>query len=137
MSMAAFATVRPIADQLDIGPMNTACDYCKALHWIDEWIGSMWAEQPCFESCCKQGDVVLPLFRPPPQYLQTLLQSQKHFACAFWDQLCLYNAALAFTSINCTATDCGATLAGINCFQIHGKLYHLTGPIKAPSGAAP
>jgi hypothetical protein len=42
--MAAIATVRPIADLLDIGPMNTACDCCDALHWIDKWIGSTWAE---------------------------------------------------------------------------------------------
>jgi len=44
MSMTAIATVRPIADLLDIGPMNTACDYCEALHWIDERIGSTRAE---------------------------------------------------------------------------------------------
>ena len=76
------------------------------------------------------------MFKPPPQYLQTLLQFQKHFAYAFQDQLHLYNAALAFTSINCTAIDYSVTLANINCFQIYGKLYYLAGPIKAPFGAA-
>ena len=29
---AAIATVCPIAEQLDIGPMNTACNHCGALH---------------------------------------------------------------------------------------------------------
>ena len=40
MSMAAIAIVCPIADQLDIGPINVVCNCCKALHWIDEQVGS-------------------------------------------------------------------------------------------------
>ena len=47
-----------------------------------------------------------------------------------------YNAALSLTSLNCNVTDRGVR-AGVNCFQIHGELYHLQGPLDPPAGEAP
>jgi hypothetical protein len=44
-----------------------------------------------------------------------------------------YNAALSFTSLNCNITD-RSVRAGVNCFQIHGELYHLQGPLDPPAG---
>ena len=38
--------------------------------------------------------------------------------------------------MNCTVTDRGAS-SGISCFQIHGELYHLQGPLDAADNQAP
>ena len=124
---AAFRTVQP----LDLGPMNILCDYCEARHWIDERVPSSRPDQPIFESCCKRGDVVLPRFSQPPDFLRGLLLDPTATARRFRQQLRPYNAALSFTSLNCTVTDRGASAAGPNCFQIHGELYHLQGPLVA------
>lgn len=50
---------------------------------------------------------------------------------------CDYNAALSFTSLNCIVADRSASAGGVNCFQIHGELYHLQGPLDAAAGQAP
>jgi hypothetical protein len=39
--------------------------------------------------------------------------------------------------LNCTVTDRTAGSGGVNCFQIHGELYHLQGPLDAAAGEAP
>ena len=116
--------------------MNIAYNHCKARHWIDERVASSRPDEPKFEACCKQGDVVLPLFNPPPDLLRRLLQDNTPAARRFRQQLRQYNAALSFTSMNCTTTDRGVS-NGVNCFQIHGELYHLQGPLDAAAGQAP
>jgi len=116
--------------------MNIVCGRCNARHWIDERVPSSRPDQLKFEACCKQGDVVLPLFNPPPDFLRDLLQDNTAAARRFRQQLRQYNAALSFTSLNYTATDRGAS-NGVNCFQIHGELYHLQGPLDAAAGQAP
>ena len=116
--------------------MNVVCNRCQARHWIDERVPSSRPDQPKFEACCKQGDVVLPLFHPPPDFLRGLLQDNTTEARRFRQQLRQYNAALSFTSLDCTTTDRGAS-GGVNCFQIHGELYHLQGPLDAAAGQAP
>ena len=116
--------------------MDVLCDYYEARHWINKRVPSSRPDQPKFEACCKQGDVVLPPFRQPPDFLRNLLQDRTPSARHFRQQLRQYNAALSFTSFNCTVTDRGAP-GGVNCFQIHGELYHLQGPLDAAASQAP
>ena len=117
--------------------MNILCDFCEARHWIDERIASSRPDRASFESYCKQGDVVLPRFSPPPDFLRDLLRDDTTTARRFRQQLRQYNAALSFTSLNCTVTNRGASGGGVNCFQIHGELYHLQGPLDTTAGQAP
>ena len=124
---AASITVEP----LDLGPMDVLCDCCGARHWLDERVSSSRTDSPKFEACCKQGDVVLPPFRQPPHFLRALLQDGTPSARQFRQSLRQYNAALSFTSLNCNVTDRGVR-AGVNCFQVHGELYHLQGPLDPP-----
>ncbi|OCL13502.1 hypothetical protein AOQ84DRAFT_283010, partial [Glonium stellatum] len=77
-----------------------------------------------FKACCKHVDVNLPLFQPPPDYLRDLL-GPVVLCWQFREQLRLYNAALAFTSVNYTVTDRGIARGGPNCFYIYGELYYL------------
>ena len=39
--------------------------------------------------------------------------------------------------MNCTVTDRGTSAGGVSCFQIHGELYHLQGPLDTAVGQAP
>lgn len=111
-----ITTARHITEQLDLGSMDVACNFCAALHWIDERVSTSPARNPRFEACCKYGDVNLPLFQPPLEYLCDLLQSRSTSARQFRERLRAYNAALAFTSVNCTVTDRGVARGGPNCF---------------------
>ena len=94
-------------------------------------------DKPKVEVCCKQGGIVLPLFQQPPDYPQDLLQGRNTSARQFRQQLRPYSAVLSFTSLNYSVTEHGADPGGVNCFQIHGELYHLQGPLEAPTGEAP
>ncbi|EED24354.1 hypothetical protein TSTA_077210 [Talaromyces stipitatus ATCC 10500] len=55
---------------------------------------------PRFGTCCRKGKVLLPAIRPPPDDLKELYTSTTGPAIAFQDNICYYNSALAFTSIN-------------------------------------
>ena len=79
---------------------------------------------------------MLPSFNPPPDFLRGRLQDNTAVARRFRQQLRAYNAALSFTSLNYTTTDRGAS-GGVNCFQIHGELYHLQGPLDTATGQSP
>jgi hypothetical protein len=54
-------------------PMDRKCDYCHALHFIDEVSGATARMQ--FESYCKKGKVELDRLKEPLEYLRTLLTS--------------------------------------------------------------
>jgi hypothetical protein len=52
-------------------------------------------------------------------------------AVHFRDNIRRYNAAFAFTSLNCEVSRPDDDLNG-NCpFQIHGQMYHTQGPLMA------
>ncbi|KAH0603160.1 uncharacterized protein H6S33_008164 [Morchella sextelata] len=94
--------------------------------------------KPRFEICCKKGDVqLLPLQAPPP-YLQYLLQSTDPVARRFRTSIREYNSALTFTSVKYTADQrAPAQSGGLQCFQIHGELYHMQGPLHPQQNASP
>ena len=50
-------------------------------------------------------------------------------AKAFRNNIRKYNSALAFTSVKYTVD--GRATGGIQCFQIHGELFHLQGPLQS------
>ncbi|KAH0602896.1 uncharacterized protein H6S33_008546 [Morchella sextelata] len=112
-----------------MGSMTIVCESCSALHWIDERIAASSKIKPRFEICCKKGDIqLLPLQAPPP-YLQYLLQSPDPVARRFRTSIREYNSALTFTSVKYTADQrAPAQSGGLQCFQIHGELYHIQGP---------
>ena len=67
----------------------------------------------------------------PPEYLHYLLTSLDSEAKHFRTEIRKYNSALAFTSIKYTIDErLKQTLGGIQCFQIHGELFHLQGPLQ-------
>ncbi|RPA88705.1 hypothetical protein L873DRAFT_1725030, partial [Choiromyces venosus 120613-1] len=126
----AFTTQIHCWKTLELGRMNVQCPGCKAFHWIDERSHPSTTAIPKFESCCKKGDVILESLPDPPDILKRLLSTEdadsKHFRKHIWE----YNPALSFTSLKYSPDQRPAQLgSGIQCFQIHGELYHMQGPL--------
>jgi len=120
---------------LDFGQKNIICGDCGAFHWIaaSERIIQQGKQDPKFHLCCERGDVQIPLLRPLPQPLDRLLNSQEPDATGFRSKIRRWNSAFAFTSVSHNMDNREAVLgAGVQNFQIHGELYHLQGPLKAP-----
>jgi len=53
--------------------MNILCHYCGARHWIQERLTRSTVANPIFTTCCKEGEVDLPVYSLLPKYLQDLL----------------------------------------------------------------
>ena len=115
--------------------MDKECDSCQALHWVDESVGPRAAIE--FESCCKKGDVALEPLKAFSPYLRLLYEEQDPCSRAFRKNVRAYNSAFAFTSLSYTKDTRVTHRNGIQCFQIHGELYHLQGPLIPKSQEPP
>lgn len=133
---AAFMSRFNKRKPLDLGRMDHVCRHCKARHWIGERSGGA-LNNPEWEKCCKKGDVVLEPLQAPPRFLHELLTSAEPFAKDFRSHIRAYNSCLAFTSVNCDPDNRAEGRNGINCFQIHGELYHRHGPLEPQPGRLP
>lgn len=74
---------------------------------------------------------------PPPPLLQALLEKNTPEAKHFQKEIRSYNNALTFTSCCFTADERLRGQGGIYQFQIHGKLFHLQGPLQENEGRIP
>ena len=93
---------------------------------------------PRFETCCKKGDVQLEKLKPLPEYLHYVLNSMDTTARNFRSKIREYNSALAFTSVKYQPDNQPEVQgSGIRCFQIHGELYHLQGPLQPHHDSLP
>ena len=113
--------------------MNHACEFCGALHFIEEQTKA----DKLFEKCCKRGDAVLENIRTPPAEIQALLEGDDPRARSFRQNIRAYNGALAFTSVSYTKDTRLDLSSGLHCFQIHGELFHYQGPLVAGSQEVP
>ncbi|POS82217.1 hypothetical protein EPUL_004937, partial [Erysiphe pulchra] len=113
-----------------LGSRSSICPSCKALHWIQERVQSSTIANPRFQTCCKEGQVVLDAIPEPPELLRRLWTSNEADAKAFRRDSHLYNRAFAFTSFNYTPDkrlNEQGIRGGIRSFSIHGQIYHQTG----------
>ncbi|RKF59743.1 hypothetical protein GcM3_172008 [Golovinomyces cichoracearum] len=116
-----------------LGRMVKECDYCQAYHFTGEE-----TSDKEFEACCKKGDAVLDPLRVPLPYLQDLYQNPTDpISREFRQHIRSYNSALAFTSVSYNKDLRRNRTAGIQCFQIHGDLFHYQGPLDLSSQEAP
>jgi hypothetical protein len=108
--------------------IDVECGRCHALFW---------QEEHNFINCCKQGEIVLPPVREPPDLLKRLLTRDHPNSDSFIKHIRQYNSALAFTSIAYTpdrrlrANEYNPT------FQIQGELHYLQGPLNLQAGREP
>jgi hypothetical protein len=113
--------------------MSHECEYCCALHFIQEQTAS----DKLFEMCCKRGDAVLDLIRAPPAELRALLEGQDPRGRAFRQNIRAYNGALTFTSMSYTQDRRLDLSGGLHCFQAHGEVFHYQGPLLPGSQELP
>lgn len=61
------------------GPLNAACSYCGALHFMDERLKSSSVAHPKFgDRCCNSGQVVIAPIPGLPPHLSALFHNHKH-----------------------------------------------------------
>jgi hypothetical protein len=102
---------------------------CGALHF--------YPTSDVFEACCKKGDVLLPPIRRPPPYLYYLFTGDDPLCWGFRTHIRAYNCAFAFTSIGYKKDTRIDFSRGVQCFQIHGELFHFQGPLQPASHKEP
>ncbi|RPA99496.1 hypothetical protein L873DRAFT_1738466, partial [Choiromyces venosus 120613-1] len=134
----AFITERAQWKALDLGWMNILCEFCNAKHWLAECTSGSTIARSIFEQCCKKAAVQLPSILPLPEPLQSSMKNQDSTSQTFRSKIQEYNSALSFTSVKYQADTCTANWdPGVQCFQIHGELYHLQGPLEPALHNAP
>lgn len=63
-----------IFSPLNLGPPTYTCRYCRALFWYEERLNRRQnTSSPSYNTCCKEGSVILPPYKPPPEPLYSLL----------------------------------------------------------------
>jgi len=90
-----------------------------------------------FPACCVRGDGRLEPLKPTPGTLRSLLEDSSPRARKFRTDIRRYNSALAFTSVSYNKDTRVSLRGGIQCFQIHGELFHYQGPLIATDGQTP
>ena len=134
----AFITERARWRALNLGQMNVICEFCNAKHWFNERASGSTTTRSVFEQCCKKGAVQLPLLSVAPELLQSLMKNEDSIGRAFRTKIREYNPALSFTSVKYQADTPTANWGpGVHCFQIHGELYHLQGPLEPAPNTTP
>ena len=127
---AAYNSSTRLCTPEQLGRMNVCCQFCSALHWLQERVSTSSMRNPSFENCCKQGAIVLRAPRDIPEFISNLFRADDALSKHFRDNIRQYNSALAFTSLKCTP-DLRLPAGGIQNFQIHGELYHMQRHINA------
>lgn len=132
----AYISVLHPEDPHSLGPMNHECSHCGALHFLDEAVNPR-ARVLVFEKCCKKGAAILEPVKSSPPFLRCLFTGQDPRARLFRKHIREYNAALSFTSLKYNKDERLNNRGGIQCFQIHGEIFHRQGPLIAGSQETP
>ena len=110
-------------DTQDVGSMNNICAACGALMFKDEThCGKLTENRPTatFNSCCANGNIILPPIKDPPELLKRLLQGNTARDKAFCDNIRAYNSSLAFASLDLTGKEFKFKNPGPYCYRING-----------------
>ncbi|UYV82231.1 hypothetical protein LAZ67_21001404 [Cordylochernes scorpioides] len=118
--------ISPVPTEYLIGSLEIVCPNCSALHFPGETVG---------RSCCHQGKVSLPGLSSFPYEIQELMTSNSVEAKYFQTNIRSYNSSLAFASMGAQVDVFSGR--GPFCYRIHGKIYHLTGPLHPHDNRAP
>ncbi|KIJ32889.1 hypothetical protein M422DRAFT_183878 [Sphaerobolus stellatus SS14] len=136
---------QPHAPHLDIrikthylGRMNTRCEHCNALHWLEERVLYMGSQlNPKFGLCCDHGRVNLPSPPSPPLELLDLFKDNSSVGKEFRENIRRYNSAFAFISLGCKLNAGMERSGGPYSFRVDGELYHMVGSLLPEPGDPP
>jgi hypothetical protein len=79
-----FVARRPLTPYINEPPRHTLslftfeCEFCGAVHFLEERISSSTITHPIFSNCCQKGKVVLIHRDDPPQPLRSLFTQPDH-----------------------------------------------------------
>ena len=145
-------------DEHYLGAMDKQCTHCGALHWLEEklQVGMFWhrvilelivslqkslATDAKFGKCCTNGQIDFPARDPLPPFLSWRLEgtvdgdgNRVGPDAIFRKHVRQYNNAFQFTSVKCNINTHGLNATGPIDFQIHGSLYHFSGPLEPVAG---
>ncbi|WOG92442.1 hypothetical protein DCAR_0311711 [Daucus carota subsp. sativus] len=131
------ADLRTWKDYMNLGPPNVTCANCGSLMWnMERNNKSIKTVPPTFSLCCRNGQVVLPKEKKPPELLQSLLTSDQR-SKNFKKNIRVYNAMFAMSSsggkVDHKINHGGAPY----CFKIRGMNLHFVGSLLPLEGQAP
>ncbi|CDF41005.1 unnamed protein product, partial [Chondrus crispus] len=122
----------------DLGMICVECSHCKALHFVQERIGSSSAARPIFSTCCGKGKLSLPLLPDPPALLRSLLIDDTPRARSFRKNIRAHNVALSMASVVTEWVNRGPGPSNFNpTMTMQGGMYHYMGPMMPSEGRAP
>ena len=125
------------AGRHSLGSMTIECPQCHALHFAAEKLSNSTRNNIKFGMCCLSGQIVLPLFRPPPQDFQHLFDGTSPHSQEFKTHIRQYNSTFAFTSLGVKIDYSVTAGSGPYSFRISGELHHLSGALLPLPNNAP
>jgi hypothetical protein len=115
-----------------IGKPEYSCKHCDAFFWFDERNidDSRKTKQIIYSNCCKHGQIKIPPFKKPPDFLFRLVNNKhepisKHFLA----KIRQYNSLFAFTSMGGNIDKEINSGAGPYVFHINGQVHHRIGSL--------
>lgn len=123
------------------GGPDYQCNHCGALFWYQERVvsqSSHRAKRIAYNLCCRGGKISLPVHRPFPPILQSLIRFDGG-ACSssFMRLIRQYNSLFAFTSLGANIDRSINTGHGPYVFRINGVVHHRIGSLLPAPGRRP
>lgn len=109
----------------DLGPLALECEFCKALHFDCEKIGTKSSYH--FRSCCHDKKVMLPQTRSHP-LLEELLMNNNTSKRHYLENIRKYNSAMSFASFVANEA-IRPNGRGPYLFKINGQVHYKFGPL--------
>ena len=109
-----------------LGEITHICPNCGAKHWLAESSAGSTKKNLVWNSCCKNGLVVLDALSEPPAYIKNLYDDPDVRRKKIRELIRQYNSAFAFSSVGCFIHN---QHIGYMTFHIHGQMYHVQWPL--------
>jgi hypothetical protein len=113
-----------------LGNMDSRCAFCGAFYFKSEE-----TTKGVYTTCCSSGQIQLPPFQPPTQFVKDLLLGRGELGKEFSKNPRRYNTLTSFASI--TMDEHQFPVTGVPSLRIHGQIYHRLGSILPSEGSRP
>jgi len=107
------------------------CKYCNAMFWYHEQNkeDTRKNKEIMYSNCCKYGQIKLPPFKEPPQFLARLLNYKEPLSKHFMQKIRQYNSLFAFTSMGGNIDKNINKGEGPYVFRVNGQIHHRIGSL--------
>jgi hypothetical protein len=115
-----------------LGAPNYTCKYCDAMFWYDERnkTDSIKNKRILYSNCCKYGEIKIPRYNEPPQFLSMLIHHRENnLSNHFYQKIRQYNSIFAFTSMGANIDKTINKGDSPYVFRINGQIHHRIGSL--------